>query len=282
MSFLSLEQAGGKPVELFVFQQGTNYWRYTDGQAPVTVNDLTYQPAVIARGEQSDSQERAQATITVTLDRALPVVRGMLFGSPFYRVSTVAVFRFQPGATDKALIGRGQISGVRFRGTTVEVTISHAASLLQRPVPRLTYLPTCNLMTYDAYCGIDPAAFTFNGTVASVLAQNDPLGSPDGPSVTVTTSGAPSEFATAGYFTAGFFTFQGQPTFLIAHTVASGVALLVALAAIPAGVAPGTVLAFTAGDDHSYETCLQKFNNLAHFLGFPFMPTKDPFTQGLR
>jgi len=282
MSFLSLEKAGGKPVELYVFQFGTSFWRYTDGRAALTVNGLAYQPAAISRSAQVDSQEAAQSTITVTLDRRLPVVAGMLTGPPGYRQSSLAIFRYQPGATDKALIGRGQISSVRWRGTTVEVTLLQAQSLLQQAVPRLTYLPTCNHLVYDAYCGIDPAGFTFSGTVASVLARGALGGSPDGPAVTITVAGAPTQFGTAGYFTAGYFRFDGQPTFIIAHTVTSGVALLVALSAIPNGVVPGTALPCTAGCDRTYEMCQTKFDNLANFLGFPWMPTKDPFTQGVR
>lgn len=290
MSFLALERAGGKPVELYVFQQGTQFWRYSDGRVPVTVNGFTYEPAVISRSEQTDTQERAQATLTVTLDRALPVVTGMLFGSPFYRQNTCAVFRFQPGATDKSLVGRGVISGVRFRGTVVEVTLVQSASLLQRPIPRMTYLPTCNHITYDPYCGIDPALFTFENAVTALFEQGDPSGSPDGPSIQfnalAATGGLPgvaaAAFATAGYFTAGYFVFNGEPSFIISHTVSGSTALFVLLAETPVGIAVGTTLACTAGDDLSYETCLQKFNNLANFLGFPFMPTKDPFTQGLR
>lgn len=282
MTFLSLEKLGGKPVELYVFQLGPEFWRYTDGRSAVTVNGLLYQPAAISRSEQTDSQEESQSTLTVTLDRSLPVVAGMLTGPPGYRALTLAVFRYQAGATDKALVASGRISSVRWRGTSVEVTLLQSASLLQQAVPRKTFLPTCNHMVYDAYCGVDPAAFTFGGTVAAVYAQGDPSGSPDGPSFTVTVSGAPAEFGTDRYFAAGYFVFQGQPTFIIAHTVASGVALLVALSALPAAVVVGTVLPCTAGCDGTYETCQAKFANLANFFGFPFMPNKNVFTQGFR
>ncbi len=292
MSFLGLEQAGGSPVELFVFQQGTNYWRYTDGQAPVTVNGLTYQPAVIARSQQVDSQERAQARITITLDRKLPVVSDMLMGNPFYRPATAAVFRFQPGATDKALIGRGRISSTRYRGTAVEVTITQAAALLQQPVPRLTYTAKCNHILYDAFCQMDPSLFTFNNVVTGVLPKNDPAGSPDGPAIQfnslAATGGPPAvaaaAFGTAGYFAGGYFLADGQPVYVIAHLFdsATDTATLVLFVERPASVVVGVTLAVTAGCDHSYETCLQKFNNLKNFLGFPFMPTKNVYTQGLR
>jgi uncharacterized phage protein (TIGR02218 family) len=282
MSFLTREKAGGKPIELYVFQRGTEYWRYTDDRSAVTVNGLAYQPATISRSAQTDSQEESQSTVTVTLDHALPVVAGMLSGPADYRIASLAIFRYQPGSTDKALVARGRLSSVRWRGASVEVTLTQMGALLQLPVLRKTYLPTCNHMVYDEYCQKDPADFTFSGTVAAIFAKGAAGGSPDGPSFTVTVSGAPAEFGTATYFAAGFFTFDGQPTYLIAHTVETGVALLVALDTIPAGIAVGTVLPCTAGCDGAYATCLSKFNNLANYFGFPFMPTKNVYTQGLR
>jgi uncharacterized phage protein (TIGR02218 family) len=281
MSFLSLEKLGGKPVELYVFQLGTSFWRYTDGRSAVTVNTLAYEPAVISRSATTDSHEEAQSTVTVTLDHTLPVVSGMLTGSPNYRLATLTIFRYQPGATDKALVARGRISSVRWRGTTVEVTFSMAASLLQQPVPRLTFLPTCNHVVYDAYCGIIAQDFTWDATVLAVFAQGAVGGSPDGPSFTVDASTNP--YGTAGYFAAGYFRLTGsnEPNFIISHTAASGVALVVSMTALPAALTVGATLTLTAGCDGSIGTCARKFVNLQNFLGFPYMPTKNPFTQGL-
>lgn len=282
MTFLSLEKAGGKPVELYVFQLGTSFWRYTDGRSAVTVNSLAYDPATISRSSQTDSQEESQSTITVTLDRALPVVAGMLTGTPNYRQATLAIFRYQPGATDKALVTRGRIASVRWHGAVVEVTLIQSAHLLSLPILRKSYLPTCNNAIYDEYCQKDPTAFTFSGTVAAIYAQGAAGGSVDGPSFSVTVAGAPAQFGTARYFAAGYFTFGGQPTFLIAHTVAAGVALLVALTALPSSLIVGSSVPCTAGCDGTYATCQSKFANLANFFGFPFMPTKNVFTQGFR
>src|SRR6185437_8780988 len=219
MSFLSLERAGGKPVELYVFQRGTDYWRYTDGRSAVTVNSLAYHPAVISRSAQTDSLEEAQSQLTVTLDHTLPVVAGMLSGPPGYRPATLAVFRYQPGATDKALVASGRISNIRWRGTSVEVTLIQTAALLQQMLPRKTFLPTCNHMMYDEYCGVKAIDFTWPATVLTMHAQGDPDGSPDGPSFTVGASTNP--YGTAGYFAAGYFTLAGgtEPGFIIAHTV---------------------------------------------------------------
>jgi uncharacterized phage protein (TIGR02218 family) len=283
MSFLSREKAGGKPVELYVFQLGTDFLRYTDGRVALTVNGLAYQPAAIARSETTDSSEESQASVTITVPNALPVVAAMLSGPPTYRQTAVTIFRYQAGATDKAVIARGQVSSVRYHGASVEVTVTLAAAALSQLVPRKSYLPTCNHVVYDEFCQKIAADFTFGGVVASVLAQGAVGGSADGPSVTVTVATAPAEFGTAGYFTAGYFRISGtnEPRFIISHTVVSGVAHLVSMTALPATLIAGVVLDCTAGCDGSIGTCTTKFANLDNFFGFPYLPTKNPFTQGL-
>jgi len=36
-----------------------------------------------------------------------------------------------------------------------------------------------------------------------------------------------------------------------------------------------------AGCDHSVSTCAARFDNLANYGGFPFIPTKNPFSTGV-
>lgn len=280
-TFLMLEKAGGKPVELFIFSRAGQVWRYTDGQRAVTVNGLSYEPATIARSAQTDSSEEARSTITVTLDRSVPVVAALLQGSPSYRRTTVAIFRYQPGASDKAAIGRGDVASVRRHGETAEVTVSQIGYLTQLAFPRLTFQGTCNHAVYDPYCGVDKSAFTFTGTVSGILAAGAVGGSPDGPGIQFTVASSPAEFGTAGYFSVGYLVAGGDIAFVISHTVASGTALLVLLGPVPPALILGASVLCVAGCDRSKGTCIAKFNNLKNYLGFDLMPTRDPFQTAM-
>lgn len=283
MSFLTLEKAGGKPVELYVFQRLTSYWRYTDGRSGIVVNSLTYLPAVISRTAQTDSQEESQSTLTVTLDRSLPVVAGMLMGSGGgYIPSTLTIYRYQPGATDKACIAHGRISSVRWLKGRVEITLLQTANLLQQLTPRLTFITTCNHVVYDDYCQANAANFTFGGSIAAIYATGAVGGSPDGPSVAVNIAANPTQFNQAGYFAAGYFNADGAGDlrFITSHTIVSGNAILVSMTALPASLIVGASILFTAGCDGSIGTCAAKFANVKNFLGFPYMPSKNPFTRG--
>jgi hypothetical protein len=43
----------------------------------------------------------------------------------------------------------------------------------------------------------------------------------------------------------------------------------------------GDNVTLTAGCDRTRATCVAKFNNLANFMGFPYIPTKNPYSSGL-
>lgn len=281
MSFITLEKAGGQPVELYVFQRAGQVWRYTDRQRAITVDGFSYEPATITRAPQTDSAEEARSTITVTLDRAVPVVAALLQGAPRYQRTTVAIYRFQPGATDKAVIGRGDVASVRQKGETVEVTVSQIGYLLQLVVPRLTFQGTCNHAVYDPFCGIDPTPFMFTGTVAAVLAPGAVGGADDGYTIQFTTATSPTQFGQAGYFALGYLVAGDQVAFVISHTVASGTASLVILGPPPAALIVGASVICIKGCDRSQAMCIADFNNLANFFGFPLMPTRDPFQTAM-
>jgi hypothetical protein len=57
---------------------------------------------------------------------------------------------------------------------------------------------------------------------------------------------------------------------------------LVAMTALPSTLSVGDAVTIYPGCDGSYATCLNKFANLKNFFGFPFMPNKNPFSQGFR
>ncbi|OGS01547.1 MAG: hypothetical protein A2V88_02670 [Elusimicrobia bacterium RBG_16_66_12] len=43
-------------------------------------------------------------------------------------------------------------------------------------------------------------------------------------------------------------------------------------------LAPGDTVVVVAGCDRTEATCVAKFNNFGNYLGFPRLPTRNPFT----
>jgi hypothetical protein len=49
----------------------------------------------------------------------------------------------------------------------------------------------------------------------------------------------------------------------------------------PVDIAVSTNVVLTVGCDHSTSTCASRFNNLDNYGGFPFIPSKNPFSTGV-
>jgi uncharacterized phage protein (TIGR02218 family) len=152
---------------------------------------------------------------------------------------------------------KGRVTSVDSIGrTSADVTVASDLILLATNMPRNFYQPTCAHTLYDSGCGLVKGAY---GTAGSVGVGTS--------ATSIAWSGASATFAQGTLlFTSGIL----SGTSVGIKSVASGtMALAYPLSAVPA-VGDG----FTAyqGCDHTSATCKSKFNNLANFRGFPFVP----------
>ncbi len=257
-----LEAAGGAPVELYRFVQGAQVWAYTSGDEPVTYNGDTYAPTVIARdaisGDASDTQ-KAELNIGVAIGTG--VVQQLLNGSTPGPIA-LTIYRYQRGApSDVKTIFAGQVAAATWSAGEVKITNTPVARVVQDSIPRFMYARTCVHALYDAGCGINPAAFS---TVGTVLTVTD-----GGFIVTIVAAASKAD----GWFTGGVLQdAAGGQAFIEGHVGQ----VLTLLDALP-GLAAGATATLLAGCDRVRATCATKFNNLARFFGFPYIPTKNPY-----
>ncbi|GIX24913.1 MAG: hypothetical protein KatS3mg122_2144 [Caldimonas sp.] len=80
----------------------------------------------------------------------------------------------------------------------------------------------------------------------------------------------------AGMLAGGWLQTPAGARHMIVSESTAGVELL-----YPVGLAPQTPVELVAGCDHSMPTCAARFDNLANYGGFPFIPTKNPFSTGV-
>ena len=129
--------------------------------------------------------------------------------------------------------------------------------LLDIDMPRNLYQPTCLHTLYDVGCTLQKSDFQANGTVGA--------GS--------TASIIYWSLANAN-FAQGTITFNSGVLAGVTATVGSVVNgsslnLINPLQSVPA-LGDGFTVYF--GCDHTQATCTNKFNNLANFRGFPYVP----------
>jgi uncharacterized phage protein (TIGR02218 family) len=149
-------------------------------------------------------------------------------------------------------------SVILFKGrASAEITVASDLVLLDLDMPRNLYQPTCGHTLYDSGCGLIKNAF---GTAGIVAAGSTPA--------TILWSGAAAAYVQGTIFFSSGANAGGSAT---VKSAAIGVSLTLGY---PLAVTPAAGDAFTIyqGCDHTKATCQAKFNNLANFRGFPFVP----------
>ncbi|MGH9676508.1 MAG: DUF2163 domain-containing protein, partial [Candidatus Acidiferrum sp.] len=247
---------------------------YTNADVPVTLNGYVYAANSIlvdglkfksAAGLEVDQQQitvSARATDTVGGVPFLQALRNGVFDGA--EVQRERAFLNSWSLSDAAnpigsvILFKGRVGTVDSIGrTTAQITVNSDLVLLDLQMPRNIYSPTCQHVLYDSGCTLVKSAFGTAGTV-----------------------GAGSTFSIINWSGAQPSFSQGTITFSSGINAGVSANVKTAIAGVSLGLsypllnAPSAGDAFTVyfGCDHSQATCTSKFNNLANFRGFPYIP----------
>lgn len=160
----------------------------------------------------------------------------------------------------------GVISDVQADGGKVALTVSAQTIYLQGAFPRNYCLPQDNNALFSPASGLSASAWAVNGSVTSA---------------TSTTLTASALTQADGWFSLGYITFTSGAlnglTRMVKSYSSKVFTLLYPLPSIPAA---GDTFTAYPGYDGTQAMCQSKFNNLAHFRGFPYVPTPEVLELG--
>lgn len=160
----------------------------------------------------------------------------------------------------------GTVSDVSAGSGKVSLNVSSDLVYLNAAFPRNYFLPQCNHALFDAGCTLSKATYAVAATTTS------------GTATTITDT---SLAQAAGYFALGYVVITSGVNAGLTRTVksfASGVLTL--LYPLPSPCAAGDTFTAYPGCDKTQNTCSTTFGNLAHFRGFPFVPTPEVIELG--
>ena len=251
---------------------------YTDLDIPVVLNGFGYLANSVlisglkyrsSCGVNVDSQQItmfARSTDTIGGVPFLQAVRqGLLDGAEIQREKAFFSAWGTP-AIGSVILFKGRVAQIDSIGrTSAQVTVSSDLVLLDVDMPRNIYQANCQHVLYDGNCGIAAGTYSATGAVGagSTMTQIDWAG------------------AAAAYQQGTIAFTSGANTGATATIKAAGAGWL--LLAYPLPNAPGVGDQFLAsyGCDHTMATCQGRFNNLAQFRGFPFVPPPQIMTGPL-
>ncbi len=256
---------------------------YTDLDLPVAWNGYAFSASSILV-----SGLRYKCSLGVSVDQQKIVISARssdtLGGIPFMQA-------LQQGAFDGAIIQREKAffsswalsagslvpvgTAIMFKGrvasideigrTTAQVTVAADTVFLAINMPRRLWSPQCTHVLYDSGCGLARGTFSASGTVGAGASN-----------VWIPWS------ASSSAYTQGSVTFTSGANSGAVATIksanASGLYLAYPLPNIPA---VGDAFTAAQGCDHTQATCQSKFNNLARFRGYPYVPPPQVMTGPL-
>lgn len=254
--------AAGHPLELYRFVAGTQRWTMTPHVEAIVYAGETYDPTPLVRSAPEIGSDAARAEMTVTLPRGHDLVRRLLLSPPQEVVSLTVYRRHLTDPDGETIVWwRGRVAAVAWQGAEAVLRCESLLAALRRPGLRARYGLLCRHALYSVGCGASANAHKVTGTVSAIA----------GAVVTVPAAAAYS----AGHFTAGLLVASGGAVrhFIVGHTGPD-----VTLMHAPIDVVGGMVVDLYAGCDHTLGTCHARFNNVANFGGFPWIPAKNPFS----
>jgi uncharacterized phage protein (TIGR02218 family) len=272
MSFNSNELANGQPVFCYTFARGSSLWRYTDQPEDAVVDTVTYRAAVIAHSDLQRDDESAAGTITVTMADTTPIVAALTtLGLQGLPVTCTIRQSHRANVGDvvtpaSAVRYKGVVQGRERADGRCTFTIASLTGAFERPLLRVLAAPTCQNTIYDGRCGVDPSLWQ---TAACEVAAIS------GRTLTV----AEAALQADGYYTAAPLivedgTAVGERLFVVTHV---GDALT--LAHVPPGtLAVGDHVSLFKGCQGTEAACIE-FSNIDWFMGFPRVPTVNPWEQ---
>ncbi len=230
---------------------------YSYAANSVLVDGLNYKCAVGLDVDQQKITISARPSDTIGGVPFLQALRnGVLDGCEITR-ERVFMTAWNAPPLGSVLLFKGRVATIDSLGrTTAEITVNSDLALLDIQIPRNLYSPACVHVLFDSGCGLVKNVYGANGTVGAGTTN-----------LSIAWSGASAAYAQ------GTIVFTSGVNAGISANVKSASATALMLA-YPLLNAPAVGDTFTAyqGCDHSMATCKAKFNNLANFRGFPFIP----------
>lgn len=275
MSFEAYESSpyDGAPQRLFLFSIGNLQLGYVQGAHPDNYLGVTYDPIpLIEMPDIEQTLSESSPTIDITIATDTPLVAQFI---PYQPTAPVRVRVYRRHVTDgdnevyTELIGE-VVSGRLDEDTdTATLSVRMLASAFDRVVPWPAYQKQCNYVTYGPGCQVDPNLFKTETTV--VVVEGNRISSAD----FAAKAGAEED---PEWFSLGFVVRKSDGQ---RRSVIRQLDDVLVLRSPFVGLRPGDEVEAFAGDNLLKSTCEFKFNNLPRFLGFPWGPQRNPFTDNI-
>ncbi len=222
------------------------------------VQGLKYRSAVGLEVDKQQVQISARPTDLVSGVSVLAAIRDGAFDG-----ATIERHRVFLSAPAGEIIGgvmlfHGRIATIDTVGRTrAQITVASDLIILDYDMPRNMYQSTCLHVHYDSGCGVLRSAYSASGAVG-----------PGSSASVINWTGSVAAYAQ------GSIVFTSGANANLRATIRSVIPgqSLTLMYPLPTQPTAGDAFTTAYGCDHTPNTCVARFSNLANFRGFPYVP----------
>jgi uncharacterized phage protein (TIGR02218 family) len=256
-----------KPAWLYELTQSGNVWRWTSHGETLNSGGEDWEPADITHTRISKSTNFFDEGVTLRTgigDDSHPFVQ-FIAGAPANPLGVKIYQVFFPDLELGDPVYEADVTQVTFakRGVA-EATLTSLMRIAEARVPRVLIQASCNWRLYESNtCKVSEAAHSLTTTLDDADA--------------LWVEAAAFEGADPNQWALGVVV-AGEETRLVVRQDGARLYL-----SAPFRTAPGSgdTVTVRAGCDKKLTTCIEKFNNLVNFGGFPYVPTSNPQMEAL-
>lgn len=229
----------------------------------IVYNENTYVPCVMERSEIQKEQNEERSVVITFATKENIAFYFLDYNVPKIRVKITRYF-VDDQIARVIFVGEGEVVGITDRTLTFKAV--DILSLSKAIVPPLVYSSYCNNTIFDERCRLSALQFKVEVQVTKYNGNDSILYS--------------SIFQNyeEDYFTYGYVEYNYDYRMITKHDNTNGLIYLHTPFDIDI---EGKTVAVYPGCDKTPETCKNKFNNLENFLGFPYIPNKNPVLWGI-
>lgn len=261
-------------LDLFTFELKNGVtMRYCTHALPVTFGGQTWQPAPAGltrsrvrwvTGVEVDTLDvtfQADTSITINGTPMLAAAVLGLFDNARVTLSRLFLSDFN-SPVDTLVLFQGNAAGAQVLRQSLQMTIKSDLERLNVQIPPNLVQAGCVHTLFDIGCTVNAATYRVTGTVSGMNSNG-----------TIQTALGNGD----GYFQTGSFKITSGANAGLTRTVKAWGGGAVAIAKpFPYPVVAGVTFAITPGCDHKHNgDCLNKYNNVIHFKGMPFVPVPE-------
>lgn len=251
----------GSPYYLYEFKRGEDVWRFSASEYNIQVGPDTFEPAPISHAAINQTGDIERVTLDITLPLSHPFAVEQRTPN-ITNVTTITIYRGHYGIAtgNEQVMFKGRVVSFNISALTFNLVCENIQTSLRRAGLRGKYHRTCRHVLYGSGCKLDLDTFLTSATIVSISDDE------------VTVEEVEGKTDVADFYTGGILKFDEELYYVVKHT---GTTLR--LLYPPADITTESEITIAPGCNLARVTCLEKFNNVINFGGYPYIPNRNPF-----